>query len=299
MGKNTKIGWTHHSNNLWWGCTEVHEGCDFCYARGWDAMRGGGVSHWGNDAPRLAIKGVWTMFKDLQQAAAVAETQYRVFVGSMMDIFEKSMPLVDWKGNPTGETTGERRERYLREVVPATPNLTHLCLTKRPTNICKMLPDSWLTDGPPPNIKFGYSAVNQDTAKLIDPLLKVPGGHFLSCEPLLGPLDLREYLDNLWYEGPLIQPRAGTIGGQAYHSARVRPAVEWVIIGGESGSRARPLNLDWVLDLIEQCKTANVPVFVKQLGELWAKQNKAQDRHGADPSEWPEAFRVQEVPAGW
>ncbi len=273
MGKTTKIGWCHSTCSLWWGCVEASPGCDHCYAKAWDAMRGGGVSHWGNAAPRLAIKSVWKLFKDLQQAAAVSDVQYRVFVGSMMDIFEKSMPLVDRQGNPTGETTGERRDRYFREVVPATPNLTHLCLTKRPTAICKLLPDAWLTNCPP-NIKFGYSAVNQETAKLIDALLKVPGEHFLSCEPLLSPLNLGQYLL--------------TPGG-----------ISWVIIGGESGPHARPLHLDWVLDLMEQCKTANVPVFVKQLGEVWAKQNKAQDRHGADPSEWPEAFRVQEVPAGW
>ncbi len=62
MAIESEISWTHDSANLWWGCVEAGPGCDGCYARTWDGFRGGGVSHWGNDAPRMAIKSAWATF---------------------------------------------------------------------------------------------------------------------------------------------------------------------------------------------------------------------------------------------
>jgi len=297
MGKDTLIGWAHDSLSTHWGCVEVSDGCNFCYARTLDAFRGGGVSHWGNDVPRMAIKGVWKNFQMLQKLALETGEQRRVFVGSMMDIFEKEMPLVNRQGVLLDETTRTRQLKYFNEVVPATPNLTHLCLTKRAPNIKRQVPEAWLTT-PPANLKYGYSAVDQDTADQgIPDLLAVPGEHFLSCEPLLGPLNLRPYLTPLWYQRPV--PRWGAHDKPKLSLAYLHPPINWVIVGGESGPQARPMDLDWVLDIIKQCQEYDVPVFVKQLGSLWAKANHAKHPHGADMSEWPDAFQIQQVPEGW
>lgn len=102
---------------------------------------------------------------------------------------------------------------------------------------------------------------------------------FLSAEPLHGPLDLSDVLKG--------NP--------------VRRALSWVIIGGESGNdkgkyRYRPCELEWIELIVDQCKQANVPVFVKQLGTHLAKQLKLKDRHGGDISEWPEHLRIRQFP---
>ncbi|MEU3656478.1 DUF5131 family protein [Streptomyces sp. NPDC032161] len=70
----------------------------------------------------------------------------------------------------------------------------------------------------------------------------------------------------------------------------------WVIIGGESGSGARPLNPDWVADLIHDSRTAGAATFVKQLGSIWARENNASDTKGGKPADWPEHLRVREYP---
>ena len=95
--------------------------------------------------------------------------------------------------------------------------------------------------------------------------------HFLSVEPLLGDVDLAPYYD--------------------------LDGIQWVIVGGESGPGARPMDLVWVERIIVNAHHADVPVFVKQLGSVWARENGATDRKGGDPDEWPEYLRVREYPA--
>src|SRR4051812_34878582 len=96
MSTNSKIEWTHHTANLWHGCTKVHEGCDHCYAETLSHRWGRDI--WGNDKPRMEIRSVWSDLARMQRMAAEAGEIHRVFVGSMMDIFEKPMTLVDSKG---------------------------------------------------------------------------------------------------------------------------------------------------------------------------------------------------------
>lgn len=246
MAENSKIEWTHHTCNLWHGCTKVHAGCDHCYAE--TLSRRWNRDIWGNDKPRMAIASVWHDFKRYQEAAAAAGEIHRVFVGSMMDIFEKPMPLIDSKGNPVlidGEqmTTAHARNHYFYHIVPDTPNLLHLMLTKRPSNINKMIPESWKND-PPVNVMFGTSPCDQKTMETLVPqLLQVNGNLFLSIEPMLGPIVL-----------PIDANDGSTF-------------VDWVICGGESGHGARPMHPDWVRSLRDQCNGAGVPFFFKQWGE--------------------------------
>lgn len=269
MAKDSKIEWTMHTANLWWGCVEVHAGCDHCYAKTLDKRYGGG-QHWGAYAPRRAIAGVWGSLASMQAAAAKAGEVHRVFVGSMMDIFERSRPTVDQKGNDTGWTTEQLRDRLFYEVIRSSPNLQFLLLTKRPQNILRMIPESWL-ERPPTNVIYGYSPVNQETTDQgIPALLSVPGRHFLSCEPLLGAIDLTDVQFDQYsrmdvLEGCGISTKPG-YGGQTIPNAYCN-RIDWVIVGGESGHGARPMHPDWARGIRDQCVASGVPFLFKQWGE--------------------------------
>lgn len=255
MAENSKIEWTHHTANLWWGCTKVHSGCDNCYALALAKRYGKDV--WGNDKPRRLIQNVWKEIEKYQKQAEAVGEIHRVFVGSMMDIFEKPMPLVDHKGIPYSETesefwnTGQLRDKFFNEVVPNSPNLMFLLLSKRPSNINKYIPESWKKN-PPKNVMFGTSPVNQETAdKLIVQLSKVNGLRFLSVEPQLDKIDMMAKVDD------------GT--GKV-----LLDLVDWVISGGESGHGKRPFNCDWARLIRDDCNTKGVPFFFKQIDKIKA-----------------------------
>lgn len=306
MAENTKIEWAHDTANLWWGCVKIgsNPGCDNCYAAAMDRRIGG--DHWGARKPRRAIKSVWSNLRRWQRLAEESGETRRVFVGSMMDIFERAQPLVDHKGNELPGTTEDLRQRFFEEVVPASSNLLFLLLTKRPSNISRMVPEEWL-ETPPPNVMYGCSVVDQETAdRDIPKLLQVPGQRFLSCEPLLGPIDLEP-----WLSPVDIHESHGVLG--------LESEIDWVIVGGESGAGARPMSLSWVRDIRDQCQAADVPVLIKQLGArpylerreglfayhsvsngsyedgpFYAPQIK--DAKGGDMSEWPEDLRIRQFP---
>jgi protein gp37 len=253
MAENSKIEWTHHTANLWWGCTKVHAGCDNCYALTFAKRVGNDI--WGNDKPRRMIKDVWSKIGKFQKEAEKQNEVHRVFVGSMMDIFEKPMPLVDHDGNPYSEgesefwNTGQLRDKFFNEIVPNSPNLMFLLLTKRPSNINKYIPESW-KDNPPKNVMFGTSPVDQETAnKLIVQLSKVNGKRFLSVEPQLEKIDLMAKVGD-GTENVLLD------------------LVDWVINGGESGPRKRPFDTDWGRLLRDDCKKKSVPFFFKQIDKV-------------------------------
>ncbi len=241
MAKNSTIEWTTHTANLWWGCTKVHEGCDHCYAAALSKRWGNDV--WGNDKPRKKIKAVWTDLLKYQKLAKKAEEIHKVFVGSMMDIFEKPMPLIDSKGNQMTENTGDLRQIFFDNISNGLyPNLMFLLLTKRPSNIDKYIPDSWKLN-PPVNVMFGTSPVNQATSfTLIEQLLKVKGKRFLSVEPQLDNITLLPWLQT----------------GE----------IDWVIQGGESGPGKRPFNTDWGRNLKAECQATNTPYFFKQIDKV-------------------------------
>ena len=211
MGKSTAISWTDHTFNPWIGCQKVSPGCDHCYAEAQDKRFTGG-QHWGPHAPRRRTSDAnWRQPLAWNRAAERAGTRRRVFCASLADVFDNQVPPLDW-----------------------------LLLTKRPQHIAKMLPGQiagrpW----PWPNVWLGTTAENQAEAdRRVPHLLSVPAVvHFLSCEPLLGPLspDLT--------------------------------GIDWVICGGESGAGARPMHPDWARGLRDQCARASVPLFFKQWGE--------------------------------
>lgn len=250
MGENSKIEWTHHTANLWWGCTKVHTGCDNCYAETLSKRWNNDI--WGYNKPRKEIKSVWNDLAKYQKLAKEANEIHRVFVGSMMDIFETDMPLIDSKGNKLEYSTEDLRRRFFGDVVPNSPNLLFLLLTKRPSNINRMIPDAWKMY-PPKNIMFGTSPVDQKTSEtLILHLLNVNGKRFLSVEPQLESINIKGFLFN---------------GG-----------IDWVIQGGESGHHKRPFNLDWAYYLKQQCADTKTPYFFKQIDKIKEIPNDLSNR---------------------
>lgn len=238
MAQDSKIEWTHHTANLWHGCTEVHEGCNNCYARVLNNRWG--KSNWGNDTPRLEIK---STFKDLDRYQKLAKEKneiHRVFVGSMMDIFEKPMPVINSNGEIQNYSTEALRAMLFQRIQSNQyPNLMFLLLTKRPSNINKYIPLIWATN-PPKNVMFGTSPVNQQTFNtLTRHLLEVNGLRFLSVEPQLDKIELN-----------------GLKG------------IDWIIQGGESGHHKRPFNLEWARKMKAECSILNIPYFFKQIDKI-------------------------------
>lgn len=252
MAKNSKIEWTHHTANLWWGCTKVHIGCKNCYALNLSHRWGHNI--WGDNKPRRLIKSFWKDIAKYQKEAAAAKEIHKVFVGSMMDIFEKPMPLVDHNGIPYSENekfwnTGQLRDEFFNKIVPECPNLVFLLLTKRPSNINEYIPLSW-KNTPPSNVMFGTSPVNQITAyELIIELSKVNGKKFISVEPQIDKIDLMAKVDDS-------------------NDTVLLDLVDWVINGGESGHGKRPFNCDWARIIRDDCIKKGIPFFFKQIDKI-------------------------------
>jgi len=245
-----------HTANLWHGCTKVHEGCDNCYAE--TIAKRWGNDIWGNDKPRKEIKSVWKDLDKMQNAAKKLGVVHSVFVGSMMDIFEKPMPLVNSNGERFSSltekgvveaTTGVFRDIFFKWITEGRyPNLLFLLLTKRPGNINRFIPESW-KENAPQNVMFGTSPVNQQTAKKLIPLLQeVNGRRFLSIEPQLGHID--------------IEINSAETGKYLFEG------IEWIIQGGESGHHKRPFDLRWACDMKRQCFDLGIPYFFKQIDKI-------------------------------
>lgn len=225
MAHNSRIEWTHHTFNPWWGCTKVSPGCDYCYAETW--ARRTGHTIWGHRQPRRQLsEGYWQQPLLWDREAQKRRRRARVFCASMADVFEWRAEL-----NPL-------RERLWR-LIEDTPHLDWLLLTKRPHLVSRLAPWSdW-----PVNVWLGTTAEDQRWAqKRVPHLAQVPAKtRFLSCEPLLGHIDLTEWRDS----------------------------IDWVIAGGESGARARPSDPAWFRSLLSQCRELGIPFHFKQWGE-WA-----------------------------
>lgn len=249
MAENSKIEWTHHTFNPWRGCTKVSAGCKHCYAETLSGRNPGTLGIWGKHGTRvIASESYWRQPLKWNRDAERAGERRRVFCASLADVFEgpESMPAEAW---PLVQAARAR----LFELIKATPWLDWLLLTKRPKFIAVMLPADW--DQGYPNVWLGTSVENQAAAdKRIPELLAVPAAvRFLSCEPLLGPVDLSAWL---WEEA-----------GPEWAGRNPAPGIDWVIAGGESGGGARPMHPNWARGLRDQCVEAGVAFLFKQWGE--------------------------------
>lgn len=224
MARNSPIEWTHHTFNPWWGCTKVSPACTHCYAEKWS--RRVGLSLWGDEEPRRFFGDRHWQGPILWNAEAERDgVRKRVFCASMADVFEPREDLDSWRSR-------------LWALIEQTPWLDWLLLTKRPEFVGDLVPwdGSW-----PDNVWLGATAENQLwLVRRAQELARYPASvRFISCEPLLAPLDLEPILN----------------------------AVNWVIAGGESGAKARPSHPEWFRNLRDQCLASGIAFHFKQWGE--------------------------------
>lgn len=273
----SKIEWTDRVWNPVRGCSMVSRGCENCYAMR-QAHRFSG--------PGLPFEGLtkstkngpkWTGTVELMDEVLGAPLRWKkpskVFVNSMSDLFHEDVPF-------------EFIDLVFAAMAIAQQH-TFQILTKRPERALDWFNHkdrSWhpTMEGdqrirfqtyhhfghevsckdwkwPLPNVWIGASAEDQGTAnKRLPYLLQVPASlRFLSCEPLLGPLTLHGVRNEL-----------------VYNWLR---AIDWVIVGGESGPNARPMHPDWVRAIRDQCQNTGTPFFFKQWGKFRPFQRTAQD----------------------
>lgn len=280
--QNSTIEWTDHTFSPWHGCVKVSPGCQNCYALALDRRFGRAV--WGPAKTTLRMEmsaNYWKQPIRWNDAARKAGKRARVFCASMADVFEDHPGVIQWR-------------EWLLTLILNTAWLDWQLLTKRPENILRFTPLEW-RNGFPPNIWVGTSCEDQRRAdERIPHLLNVPAKvRFLSCEPLLEPVNITRYLyPRFAADDPRYQPR--------------RDGIEWVIAGGESGPGARPATLDWFHSLHNQCADAGIPFFMKQMGSAWAKDYSYAgrtvaswgDTKGHDMQYWPSNLRVRAFPRG-
>lgn len=326
MGENSGIQWTTHTFNPWVGCQRVSPGCVNCYAEAYDKRVGGLPKKQRKDpevaelrcgpmAPRVRTTPAnWRKPLAWDKAAAKAGERHRVFCSSLADVFEELPPTHPQRL----ELPMWRAELF--DLIDSTKHLDWLLLTKRPENLERMLPwgrDPEESGDPWPNVWLGTTVEDQQRAdERIPALLGVPAKvRFLSCEPLLERVGLRLWPQCWHWDSRFPSPEEALAAG-AFAERRPQSLVragthqgkiDWVIIGGESGPKARPFAVDWARDLVRQCRDAGVAPFVKQLGAIPCNGQSEYDREGGlrlwlkdpaggDMAEWPEDLRVREFP---
>lgn len=255
MGKESKIEWTGSTWNPWIGCHWQSRGCDNCYA---EAL----AKRMGRDFSKItATKTMHDPFKWKPR---------RVFTCSLSDFFHPAVP------------------RDLLEeawyVIRGTPQHTYQILTKRPQAIADRLPAGW-PEGYE-HVWLGTSTEDQHTADVrIPKLVAIPATvHFLSAEPLLGPIDFRLVLD--------MDKKAAKRGHMKVGKVVDRGLLEdiqWVIVGGESGPRFRTMAPNWPRAIQGACELAGVPFFYKQGHHRFPGQNRLLD--GKKYEQMPEAIK--------
>jgi protein gp37 len=331
----TKIEWTDLSSNPLrykdadgndvWACVKKSTGCANCYSESLALRYGKGTEF---TAANMRTLTPYLRTKELRELLSTKKTPAgsKVFLGDMTDIFGDWVPdgLLD----------------ELLGVLAIRHDVTFQVLTKRPGRMAayfagqpgmRMLVSNSRyspfdnaalkrgADYDLGHVWFGTSVENQQAAdERIPYLLQVPAAvRFLSCEPLLGPLDLSKWL---------VDPMLAEMNQHYGIVGRIwRPSLHWAIVGGESGPDSRACRVEWVRSIVEQCQAADVPVFVKQLGQrptttlpdgehwpghtgpLSAVQFQGdgfgnyhitglKSRKGADPDEWPDDLRVRQFP---
>lgn len=317
----TKIEWTDVTWNPTRGCSLASPGCAGCYAMAFaHRFHGPGQPYEGLTRLRTNGKGpVWTGEVRLIEDAILEPLHWkkprRIFVNSMSDLFHESLADADI-------------DRVFA-VMAATPRHTFQVLTKRADEMlswskgaekrvrlaCEKLADAMhcRTDGftltwPLPNVWLGVSVEDQEHAqRRIPDLLATPAAvRFVSAEPLLESLDLRPWL------GPDRCQECNGMGENAangccpacegtgnYQGPGASRGIDWLIVGGESGRKARPFEIGWALSLRAQSRASSTAFFMKQLGDKPTRDGQPQpitSPKGGNFLEMPEALRVREFP---
>ncbi|MFE9777776.1 DUF5131 family protein [Streptomyces sp. NPDC005775] len=298
----SNIEWTEQTWNPTTGCDRISPGCDNCYALTMaKRLKGMGSAKYQNDGdPRTSGPGfALTAHTSTLTEPLRWKKPRKVFVNSMSDLFHARVP-----------------RDFLAQVfavMAATPQHTYQILTKRPERAARILTDlctcgtghppgehfrssmEWAATShsptyvpglkhgiyhrsgwPLPNVWIGTSIESDAYTRRVDALRKTPAAvRFISAEPLLGPLPSINLTN-----------------------------IDWLILGGESGPGARPLNTRWVDDLLDVARCSGTAPFVKQLGSVWARDMTINgktvaahgDTKGGNPDHWPARLRVREYP---
>ena len=294
MGNDSAIAWTDSTLNFWIGCDKVSPACANCYM-----FRDGKRYGWAGESSH-SIPLRRTSSQTWNNASRWKEPR-RIFVCSWSDFFHEGAD--EWRNDAWA-------------VIRNNPQHTFQILTKRPERIAGHLPDDW----PFKNVWLGVSVEFQRWADTRIPLLLDAGApvSFISAEPLLGPLDLRDVLgrgggpnrchrckgeqsvpvyDNNGRDVPLSDGER-PIGyktcpacyNAGYGSTGSSPGIDWLIVGGESGPRNRPMAPAWAESLLAQCQESDVPFFFKQ----WGGRTPKAGGRVLDGREWSELPALQE-----
>lgn len=301
-----KIEWTDETWNPTVGCSRVSEGCRFCYAESVDrrfaATKGHEFRPWTGPNAAHNVR----LHPERLDMPLKWRKPRRVFVNSMSDLFHEQVPdKFIWR---------------VFQVMAQCGQHTFQILTKRPERMLEILQGRyWRNFGPSslggdlhaliikgehqtgdvpflPNVWLGVSVENQQAAdERIPLLLQTPAAvRFLSCEPLLGPVNLDRWFGlqdgNEWAEclcDEIDESDRPCITCECRKELGKKSGLDWVIAGGESGPNARPMHPDWARSLRDQCVAAGVPFFFKQWGEWVPYYHEAElDPLSEDKSQW-------------
>lgn len=266
----TKIEWATETWNPITGCTPVSEGCENCYAKRMATRLRGRFGYPKDDPFRV------TFHRDRLEQTLTWTKPRMVFVCSMGDLFHEDIPFEDietiWQFMPDPRVFKTERGPHI-----------WMLLTKRPRRALefhKWLSKRWPASGSwgeiwHPNLWLGVTAENQKRAdERIPTLLQIPAAvRFVSIEPMLGPVDLRRGFAKQYSRLSTSQDFMDQEG------------IDWVILGGETDTGARPMHPDWARSVRDKCVEAGVPFFFKQWGDGYRNAD-IHDRMRASGASW-------------
>jgi len=221
---STKIEWTDHTWNPVTGCTPISAGCKNCYAAKLVRRLAGRFGYDSADPFKI------TLHHDKVLTPNKWKSPRKIFISSMGDLFHNGVPDI-WID-------------LVLSITAVASQHTYLILTKRAERMKYYLDAMVESRGAEPileNVWFGVTAENQEMADYRIPLLidlPVPN-KFVSVEPMLTPMDLSLYINNL----------------------------DWIIVGGETGIKARYMDPSWAIAVMDLCKQYDVPFFFKQMSQ--------------------------------
>jgi protein gp37 len=288
VGDRTGISWTDASWNPIRGCSRVSQGCVHCYAETVAArFAKPGQPYEGLTDQHGRWNGKIMVVERHMMDPISWQRPRRIFVNSMSDLFHENLPdvvidrifaIMALASRHTFQVLTKRPGRMLKwfNVTPSGASREQLVFDARlyasaglSVPIFHRSPNSW-PGWPLPNVWLGVSTEDQHTLEARVPeLLRAPAVvHWISAEPLLGALDVSRY----------VVAATESHGHGVTYSERTTPALDWVVIGGESGPGHRPMDPTWAESIAEQCDRAGVAVFVKQdSGSKPGKQGRLSD----------------------
>lgn len=305
MAEHSTIEWTQAGWNPIAGCSVKSPGCLRCYAMKRVAPRlakNPATPHYaGTVAPSKAgpvFTGVVNLASERVLTAPLRWKKPRmIFVNSTSDLFHENVPdewidrifaVMALSPQHTFQVLTKRSER-MREYLPVFYGMEgerapiidrHVAAFRYVERACGRPISPTGTGVPLPNVWLGVSAERQKEAdERVPDLLATPAAvRFVSAEPLIGPIDFTNINGQVPEYGTAKAHGTDTL---TPHNRSLRPQLDWIIVGGESGKDARPMHPDWARQIRDDCKEAGVPFFFKQWGSWLPGQNDVYEGAGA------------------